>query len=80
METTKLYDIFRKFFPLFDVKEFAKIGEFSIMIKTSVPKLEFIFTFHSPLEWRLETCEMFGKELDKRAEIDLAIEGDNYNE
>lgn len=68
MDSTKLYDLFKQLFPLFDVKKFDKVGDYSIQIHTSVPGITFIFTFRSPVEWRLETAEMFGKTLAKETE------------
>ena len=65
METLKLYDMFKQLFPLFDVYRFDKVGEYSIRIFTSVPGIEFIFTFRSPMDWRFETASMFGNELAK---------------
>lgn len=65
MESMKLYDLFRQLFPLFDIQAFRKVGEYSLQIDTSVPGISFIFTFRSPVEWRLETTNMYGKELAK---------------
>lgn len=67
----KLYDLFRQLFPLFDIQAFRKVGDYSLKIDTSVPGIAFIFTFKSPVEWRLETAEMFGKELVKENDNEL---------
>lgn len=57
--------MFRQLFPLFDVFKFDKVGDYSIRIFTSVPGIEFIFTFRSPVDWRLETVSMFGNNIEK---------------
>lgn len=65
MDTIKIYDAFRQLFPLFDVRDFRRFGEYSIFIETSIPGMEFIFTFRSPSKWRFETAEIYGTDIVK---------------
>lgn len=61
-----IYENFRLLFPLYNIAAFSSVGKHSIRLKTLAPKMEFIFTYKSPSEWRFETLETFGSGLKEK--------------